>query len=135
MPPRKTVVSQCAATYVCVLGSKPRLGPPHSYLRTKQRRKSLPIQLAALVMSHVGRLAIPSDFDVLLAAHPGASLEGYLRAIEVSTLLGYHHSGFRDAQVQARYDEQQQRIVVGVNEGNWHLCGDVKITGLKQADS
>src|SRR5206468_3554536 len=47
--------------------------------------------------------------------------------------LGYHHSGFRDAKVTAEYDKPQQQIVVRVAEGPRHYCGDVNITGLKQA--
>src|SRR4051812_33032611 len=58
--------------------------------------------------------ALAIDFEVALAAHPDASLSGYLRAVETTTLLGYHHSGFRDAKVTAAYDEQQERIVVRV---------------------
>ena len=61
--------------------------------------------------------ALLIDFDVTLAAHPNAPLDGYLRAVETSTLLGYRHSGFRDAVVAATFDEQQSQIVMRVNEG------------------
>ena len=81
------------------------------------------------------RDALAIDFEVALAAHPDASLSGCLRAVETATLLGYHHSGFRDAKVTAAYDEQQERIVVRVAEGERHLCGDVNITGAEHADA
>src|SRR5436190_8946535 len=78
--------------------------------------------------------ALLIDFDVALAAHPDAPLDGYLRAVETSTLLGYRHSGFRDAVVAATHDEQQSQIVMRVKEGPRYFCGDVNITGAKSAD-
>jgi hypothetical protein len=78
--------------------------------------------------------ALKADFDLLLAAHPSSSLSGYLRAIEETTLLAYRHSGFPDAKVTAKFDEQQERIVVQVHEGSRRFCGDTKVTGAKLAD-
>ena len=79
------------------------------------------------------RMALSVDFDAVLAAHPDAALSGYLRAIEATTLRGYRHSGFRDAQVAAEYNEQQERIVVRVEEGQ--RCYAFDNSGLVKVDS
>src|SRR5947207_10705533 len=80
------------------------------------------------------RAALQANFDVLLAAHPDGPLNGYLRAIETTAQLAYHHSGFPGAKITAAYDEGQERIVVHVEEGARNFCGEVKIVGALKAD-
>ena len=81
------------------------------------------------------RSALNNDFDLLLPGHPDAPLPDYLRAIEATTLLGYRYSGFPNAKVAARYDEQRERIIVRVEEGPRHVCGEIEISGGRQADA
>lgn len=81
------------------------------------------------------RAALSKDFDVILAGHPDGELAGYLRAIEASLQLGYQHSGFPQAKIEAEYDPPMEKIVVRVEEGPRFFCGDIVITGAKHVDT
>lgn len=78
------------------------------------------------------RQILQSNFEVALAAHPDADLPGYLRAIKRTLQIAFQHSGCRAASVEASYDQARERIVVQVNEGPRHLCGEVKIVGCQK---
>src|SRR6476660_9068165 len=128
---RATLRGCIAAAYLLFFGV--------SALGTEPAQLREPGQLWLQGVEQVGaddiRRALVHDFDVALASHPDASLSRYLRAVEASILLGYRHSGFRDATVGARYDEEQERIVVSVNEGDRHVCGQIKSDGAQHADT
>src|SRR5262245_22552995 len=85
------------------------------------------------IPTHVVKNVLRCDFEIVQAAHPDAAQSTFLRAVETTLLLAYRHSGFRDAQVTAQYDEQQQRIVIRVIEGPRHWCGGVTFAGAEPA--
>jgi hypothetical protein len=70
-----------------------------------------------------------ADPWLLLAAHPAAPREGYLRVLRQRVQTGYLHLGFPDATVNARIDGTF--AIVSLCEGSRYLCGDVRVTGAK----
>jgi outer membrane protein assembly factor BamA len=75
------------------------------------------------------RTALASRVDVVRAERPPVDRFGLLRAIERTVTLGYRHSGFQSATVNAALDEAADRVTVRVEEGPRHKCGTVKVAG------
>ncbi len=74
--------------------------------------------------------ALDSDFALLSASRPLASLATLLRTIETELQHGYRHLGFPEAMVTADYDESAQGVIVEIVEGPQFHNGPVVVTGV-----
>ncbi len=74
--------------------------------------------------------ALDSDFALLSASRPLASLATLLRTIETELQHGYRHLGFPEAMVTADYDESAQGVIVEIAEGPQFHNGPVVVTGV-----
>ena len=75
------------------------------------------------------RQALKDTIDFFEISNPLAPRDAYLEAIERKLLLGYQHTGFPEARIEARHDAKADQIVVTVAEGPRYVCGGVKVTG------
>jgi hypothetical protein len=76
--------------------------------------------------------ALFRDVHVLLASHSLAPRSGLAPAIEQRLLAGLLHAGFADAQVTARVDESQGRVIARIEEGPRYMTSGVRIEGAVQ---
>lgn len=72
---------------------------------------------------------LQGDLEVLLAAHPAASVLSYVETLRRRTLTGYRHYGFPDVEATVRHDSENQRLIVAVKEGRRYTAGEVEIAG------
>jgi hypothetical protein len=78
------------------------------------------------------RDTLSRDVDVVAAERSHVAPESFLKAVERTLTLGYQHSGFRDVSVNASYEQDGNRTVVRIQEGQRQLCGEVKIVGCQR---
>jgi hypothetical protein len=63
------------------------------------------------------RRALLARPSFLIASHPQANLEPFLKELQSRVLDGFKGAGFPEARVRVRYDETERRIHVMVEEG------------------
>lgn len=78
------------------------------------------------------RRALRRDFDFLMAAHPRAPREAFLRALREAVQAGYWNSGFPEAKVAVALDAAGGKVTVRLEEGPQYRCGAVRVTGAKR---
>jgi len=76
------------------------------------------------------RQALRDTLNFFAISDPLAPRDAYVEAIARDLLLGYQHSGFPEAHIEARLDAKADRIVVTVAEGPRYTCGEVTVTGM-----
>ncbi|MBN8422583.1 MAG: peptidylprolyl isomerase [Verrucomicrobia bacterium] len=70
--------------------------------------------------------------DWLLAAHPEAPLEDYVRATRAALLRGYQRAGFPQVQItETRWLADPQRLLCVIAEGPRYMAGPVTVTGAQ----
>lgn len=65
----------------------------------------------------------------VLASHPAAELDAFLRELEGCLILGYQATGFPDVEVKADWSDVEESVVVRIKEGPRFKAGDLQITG------
>ncbi|WP_395753828.1 peptidylprolyl isomerase [Prosthecobacter sp.] len=70
--------------------------------------------------------------DWMLAAHPAAPLEGYVKATREALLRGYQRAGFALAEVkETRWLENPPRLLCVISEGPRYTAGEVTVSGAR----
>lgn len=69
--------------------------------------------------------------DFVLAAHPAAKFDDYLKAAQDCLLRGYANEGFPNAEIRVDYDTTKDVVHAHIVEGRRYRWGELKITGLK----
>jgi hypothetical protein len=77
------------------------------------------------------RSALGASAAALLAAHPESPLDDLLPLLDRLIRSGYIHLGFAEIQVNTRYVQAQNAIVVKIVEGPRSFCGEIQIVGTK----
>ncbi len=76
------------------------------------------------------KTSLQRNFEVVLAAHPQASLSAFPNIVQQQLLLGYQSLGFPDAVANVTLDEASDRVSIVVDEGQQFLCRNVKVLGI-----
>ena len=74
------------------------------------------------------RIGLLQNMDFLLASHPEAPLDDFLKELQILMESGYRNKGFPDARASVTDDSPSGRILVKVNEGRRCLQAGIKVT-------
>lgn len=79
--------------------------------------------------------ALGKSSGYVLAAHPSADFDEYLKKLQRCLELGYLRHGFPDAKIVIMWDEAEKNVVADIKEGTRYRAGKILIKGCKVIES
>lgn len=116
----------CLAAWGLPAAGQERVGPSGNVWRWQ-------IDGAVQVEEYEVRRAVMRDLGAQLACHPLAPRGELAAAIAQKLQAALLNAGFAEAHVDARLDEEAQRLCITIHEGPRYVCGQVRIEAAEPA--